>query len=138
MYAAAHGIPPFIASQPGWTLAHPNPPSGPYGIKDRAWHEKSGLAVFAFSPTARGYFSRGKDDHFDNPVSQGRLARCTELGRELGATANQIAIAWLMFQPFTVIPILGTLKKDHLADALGAAAVTLTPEQVKWLEGNEL
>jgi aryl-alcohol dehydrogenase-like predicted oxidoreductase len=137
-YAAAHGIPPFVASQPGWNLGHPNPPAGPFGQKDRAWHEKSGLAVFAFSPTARGYFGRGKDEQFDNPVSKARLARCTELGRELGATPNQIAIAWLMFQPFPVVPILGTLKEDHLADALGAAAITLTPDQVRWLEGTEV
>jgi aryl-alcohol dehydrogenase-like predicted oxidoreductase len=136
-YAAAHGIPPFVASQPGWNLGHPNPPAGPYGMKDRAWHEKSGLAVFAFSPTARGYFARGNDEHFDNPVSRARLARCTELARELGGTANQVAIAWLMHQPFTVVPILGTLKIDHLTDALGAAAITLTPEQVRWLEGTE-
>jgi aryl-alcohol dehydrogenase-like predicted oxidoreductase len=136
-YAAAHGMPPFVASQPGWNLGHPTPPAGPFGMKDRAWHEKSGLAIFAFSPTARGYFARGKDDQFDNPVSQARLSRATKLGQELGATANQIAVAWLMHQPFTVIPILGTLKIDHLVDALGAAAVTLSLEQVKWLEGTE-
>jgi len=136
-YAAAHGMPPFVASQPGWNLAHPTPPAGPFGVKDRAWHEKSGLAVFAFSATARGYFARGQDAQFDNPVSHARLARATKLCQELGATPNQIAVAWLMHQPFTVVPILGTLKVGHLSDALGAAALTLSTEQVQWLEGTE-
>ena len=70
-------------------------------------------------------------------MSHARLARATKLGQELGATANQIAVAWLMHQPFTVVPILGTLKVGHLSDALGAAALTLSTEQVQWLEGTE-
>jgi aryl-alcohol dehydrogenase-like predicted oxidoreductase len=130
-YAKAKGIAPFVANQPGFTLAWPSS-NRPFG--DRAFHEQTGLALFAFGPTAGGFFARGTHQGFDNPTSQARLARARELGEKLGATASQVALAWLMFQPFPVVPILGTLNPDHLVDALGAAKITLTPEQVKWLE----
>jgi aryl-alcohol dehydrogenase-like predicted oxidoreductase len=136
-YAAGKGIAPFVASQPGWSLAHPTS-GNPYPKSDRTWHERTQLALFAFSPTAHGYFSKGSDAHFDNPVSQARLERARKLGAELGATPSQIALAWLMYQPFPVVPILGTLNPDHLADALGAAKLELSSEQVKWIEGDEV
>jgi aryl-alcohol dehydrogenase-like predicted oxidoreductase len=128
-YAKAHGIPPFVAAQPGWSLAHPS-----LSRDDRAFYEHSGLAVFAFSPTARGYFAGATVESHDNPTSRGRLERARELGRELGATPGQIALAWLMGQPLSVFPILGTLDPEHLADALGSARLALTAEQVRWLE----
>jgi aryl-alcohol dehydrogenase-like predicted oxidoreductase len=133
-YARARGLAPFVASQPGWSLAHPSPPASPYPREDRAWHEKTQLALFAFSPTARGYFARGNEKQFDNPTSLARLERAKKLGAELGATSSQVALAWLMYQPFPVVPILGTMSVEHLRDALGAARLTLTGEQVRWLE----
>jgi aryl-alcohol dehydrogenase-like predicted oxidoreductase len=39
----------------------------------------------------------------------------------------------LLHQPFPVIPIIGTVNPNHLADALGAVDVSLTEEQVRWL-----
>ncbi len=56
----------------------------------------------------------------------------------MGATPNQIALAWLRAQPFPVIPILGTANLEHLQDALGVRNITITPEQTQWLEKGEL
>jgi aryl-alcohol dehydrogenase-like predicted oxidoreductase len=70
---------------------------------------------------------------FDNPTSRRRHRRARELATELDATPNQIALARLMARPFPAIPILGTTKRDHLADALGAAAIHLTSGQLQWL-----
>lgn len=136
-YAAKHHLPPFVASQPGWTLACPTPPSHGYPMEDRLWHQKTQIALFAFSPTARGYFGSGNVEGFNNVVSQARLGRARELAAKLRATPTQIALAWLMHQPFPVIPILGTLNLEHLKDALGAANVSLSPDEVLWIEGNE-
>jgi aryl-alcohol dehydrogenase-like predicted oxidoreductase len=44
-----------------------------------------------------------------------------------------VAVAYLKHQPFPVIPILGTTKRHHLEDAIGALGVRLTVEQVSWL-----
>jgi aryl-alcohol dehydrogenase-like predicted oxidoreductase len=50
-----------------------------------------------------------------------------------GATANQIALAWVINQPFPAIPMLSTSNPEHLAEGLAAATIRLSPEQVRWL-----
>lgn len=140
-YAAAHGLHGFVASQPQWNLAAPNLPLADLTMRfltaeDRQWHAESGLPVTPYSSTACGYFATGgQAGGFDNPTSRARLARAQQLAAELGSTPNQVALAYLLHQPFPVHPILGTTNPDHLADALCAPALSLTREQVGWLEG---
>jgi aryl-alcohol dehydrogenase-like predicted oxidoreductase len=142
-YAAAHRLAGFVASQPQFNLAQPNAkppttdPAGRYlGDDDIAWHESSQLPVVCYSPTAGGYFAsggvRGRGG-YDNPISRGRMARATELGKQIGATVNQIAIAYLLHQRFPVAPILGTADLEHLKEAMGAMEIALSDEQVAWL-----
>ena len=70
-------------------------------------------------------------------TSRGRLKRAKALAAELGCTPNQIALAFLTHQTFPVIPIIGTTNPAHLADAIGALQVDLTPTQVAWLRDGE-
>lgn len=140
VYAARHGLRGFVASQPQWSLALPNASGDPtmksVTPEDEAWHARHQLPVVAYSPTACGYFARedlSACRAFDSPASRARHHRAHRLAAELGATPNQIALAWLMSQPFPVIPILGATKRGHLADALGAASVQLSTAQRIWL-----
>lgn len=139
-YAAAHGMAGFIVSQPQWNLAQPNPAADPTLLfltrEDEAWHRVHGLPVVAYSSTARGYFASGgrlAAQDYDNATSRGRLQRAEELAATLGATAHQVALAYLINQPFPVIPILGTTDPQHLAEAVKATELRLTTEQVGWL-----
>ncbi|HEY7090549.1 MAG TPA: aldo/keto reductase [Tepidisphaeraceae bacterium] len=54
-----------------------------------------------------------------------------KLASELGVSGNQIALAWLLHRPFPVIPILGTMNVEHLADALRACTVRLSAAQLQ-------
>ncbi len=45
-------------------------------------------------------------------------------------TAAQVALAWVLAQGEDVVPIPGTTRRTHLGDNLGAAAVTLSPQQL--------
>lgn len=138
-YAAAHGLQGFVASQPQFNLAQSNQPITDdrsmrwLTPEDLRWHTETQLPVIAYSSTACGYFAGVEQPAVDNAISRTRRQRAERLARELGCTPNQIALAYLLHQPFPVIPILGTVSTDHLADALGAVAVTLTKEQVRWL-----
>ena len=146
-YAQARGLHGFVASQPQFSLAHnnaPEPLTDPatrcIHDADLAWHNRTGLPVICYSPTAGGYFaSNGVHGRgtFENPVSRGRLERVHQLAAETGATPNQIALAYLLAQPFRVIPILGTTNPDHLADSLTAACIRLTPAQAGWLRDGQ-
>jgi aryl-alcohol dehydrogenase-like predicted oxidoreductase len=150
-YAAGKGVMGFVASQPEFSLAVPATgtaegaaePSDDLATRfltaaDRAWHERTGFPAFCYSPTARGYFAsagRKAADAFNRPESRARLARVQGLASRKGMSPNQVAVAWLRGQKFPAIPILGTSKVDHLQDALRAADLRLSAEEVKWLAG---
>lgn len=47
-----------------------------------------------------------------------------------GATNAQVALAWLLTQETSVVPIPGTTKPHRLAENLGAADLQLTEQDV--------
>jgi aryl-alcohol dehydrogenase-like predicted oxidoreductase len=51
-----------------------------------------------------------------------------------GATAAQIAIAWVLAQGEDIIPLVGARRRDRLAEALGALDVSLSPEEFARIE----
>lgn len=143
-YAAANGKTPFVANQPKFSLAVPKPSKdalvGTFTDADAAWHAGKGITIFAYSSTANGYFSTGGvkgAGGLQPEPSAARLRAAERVARDIGATPGQVALAWLMHQPFPVVPILGTGDIDHLRDALGAVDVKLTAEQVQFLTQGE-
>jgi aryl-alcohol dehydrogenase-like predicted oxidoreductase len=56
------------------------------------------------------------------------------LAHELGCTASQLALAWLLHKAPHIIPIPGTTRVDHLLDDLGALQVALTPDHMARLD----
>jgi aryl-alcohol dehydrogenase-like predicted oxidoreductase len=50
-------------------------------------------------------------------------------------TPAQIAIAWLLAQEPWIVPIPGTTKLHRLEENIGAAAVELTSEELRIIEG---
>jgi aryl-alcohol dehydrogenase-like predicted oxidoreductase len=51
-----------------------------------------------------------------------------------GATAAQIALAWLLRRSPVTLPIPGTLSLEHLRENLGALEIELTDEELERLE----
>ena len=111
------------------------------------WHRGSGLTMIPYSSQANGYFgaenaawAKGgfpsdppRAKSFDSPVNRQRLQRAIALAEQKGCTANQIALAYLLGQPFPIFPIIGTSNPAHAQEALGAVSVTLTPTEMAGL-----
>ena len=126
-----------------FSLAYPNTarPLNDLSMRDLdepaiSWHTQTKLPVLAYSPTAGGYFASGGQKAiagYDNAVSRARLGWLEKLALEMNVSANQLALAYLVNQPFSTIPILGTSDPEHLQDALQAASVRLSGRQVQWL-----
>ena len=57
-----------------------------------------------------------------------------ELGKRKQATPAQIALAWLLAQKPWIVPIPGTTKLHRLEENLGAAAVELTPDDLREID----
>jgi aryl-alcohol dehydrogenase-like predicted oxidoreductase len=72
------------------------------------------------------------------PIATGDLAApdspVADIARELGATPSQVALAWLLQKSPVVLPIPGTKSVEHLTENMGAAAVTLSVEDMARLD----
>lgn len=68
------------------------------------------------------------------PINSGKLAGpggpVDHVVRATGATASQVALAWLLARSPVLLPIPGTSSVAHLEENLGAATVELTAGQV--------
>lgn len=140
-YASEHGLHGFVISQVQWSLAIPNwqvtaDPTTRYVTEEDAdWYARHAIPICAYTATALGYFagSAKGEQSFHNPVNAQRRERAIHLAQQLGVTATQVALAWLLHQKPVTIPIFGTTNLEHLRECMRSAEIVLTPEQVHWL-----
>jgi 1-deoxyxylulose-5-phosphate synthase len=151
-YAAAHGLEGFAASSPNLSLAVQSEPvwadclsaSDPHS---RAWYERTQMPLFAWSSQAGGFFTGiFSPENTENetivrvyyrPDNWERLRRATELGKQRGFTANQVALAWVLHQPFPTYALIGPHSVEELHSSVAALELSLTPEEVAWLNLEE-
>jgi diketogulonate reductase-like aldo/keto reductase len=89
------------------------------------WCAKHGVALVAYSPFGSGSFP---------PESSPRGKVLAEVARAHGATAPQVALAFLLRET-AVLAIPKASRATHTTENGGADAVTLTPEDVRRLDG---
>ena len=68
------------------------------------------------------------------PLGDGSALRNTkvkQVAKKLGATPAQVALAWLLAKSPVILPIPGTSSIAHLEENVAAAALRLTPEDLK-------
>ena len=95
------------------------------------WHAESGIPIAAYSATGNGFFA--KDCATANPTNRARWQRVRELSLKLGCTPTQLALAWLLHQRPTVLPVFSTSNELHLQEALAADAIALPEETLSAL-----
>ncbi|HEY6279110.1 MAG TPA: aldo/keto reductase [Streptosporangiaceae bacterium] len=108
-----------------------------------------GVGVTAYGVMSRGLLSpatarpdgpadpRSRFPRFQagNLASNLALAAALErLAAERGATAAQLAIAWVLARGADIIPLIGTKRRVRLAEALGALDHTLTAADLAAIE----
>ncbi len=147
-YAATRGWPPIAWCSDSLSLAKPvgEPWPGVVDVSDaagRAWFASHPTRLLAWSPTGNGFFAPDADlsvarfDAYRTPANEARRARAAELGSVRGLSATQVAIAWVVNQPFAPVAIVGTRSVAHLREAVRAATVSLTEGELRWLEDGE-
>src|SRR4029077_6258651 len=57
-----------------------------------------------------------------------------QIGERKKAAPAQIALAWLLAQKPWIVPIPGTRKLERLDENIGAAAVELTPDDLREID----
>ncbi|MCR6725508.1 aldo/keto reductase [Agrobacterium fabrum] len=110
----------------------------------KEWLQSRQIPNFAWSSQGRGFFTEraGRDKQDDEEIVRVwysnrnfvRRDRAIELAQKLGRHPIHIALAYVIAQPFPVIPLIGPRTIAELEDSLSALDIALTDEQVKWLE----
>jgi 1-deoxyxylulose-5-phosphate synthase len=110
-----------------------------------------GVGVIPWSPLARGFLTgtrtrsgerrttRAETDKFTDSL-YGRdedfdvADRVAEVAAERGVPPAQLALAWLLHRPGVTAPIVGATELEHLEDALAAAELDMSAEDMLRLE----
>lgn len=113
--------------------------------------EALGIGFVPFSPLGRGFLTGAIHDGATFGANDFRsvLPRFTaearqanqplvdvlsQLATTLKATPAQLALAWLLAKKPWIVPIPGTTKLHRLDENLGAASISLSPEDVRHIE----
>jgi aryl-alcohol dehydrogenase-like predicted oxidoreductase len=133
----AASVHPIAAVQSEYSLWHRDPEGG---LRDRM--RELGTTLVAFSPLGRGFLAGSASDEADlgEDDMRRRLPRFTgdhlrrnrpiadrvaEVARRHGATAAQVALAWLLDRAPDAVPIPGTRRRAHLEANLAALDLRL-------------
>lgn len=146
-YAQAHGLQPFVASSTNLSLARAAEARWPGCIsldeEGRDWHRRRQFPLLPWSSQAAGFFTGrfapgrvsdpGLARVYDHPDNWERLGRARELAAKRAVTATQIALAYVLHQPFPTCAIIGPLSLGEFRESTAIEGVALSPEEVGWL-----
>lgn len=110
-----------------------------------------GVGVIPWSPLARGLLAGKRSRHAAGESKRAQsddlaayyyhrdqdwdiVERVVEVAGRLGVVPAQVAIAWLLHKPGITSPIVGATKIEHLEDAVKALGVSLSPQDIAYLE----
>ncbi len=142
----AHNVHPITALQSEYSLWSRDPEDGVLAACRRL-----GVGFVPYSPLGRGFLTgaimRPEDFAADDyrrssPRFQGEnfarnlalVDKVRAFAADIGCTAGQLALAWVLAQGEDIVPIPGTKRRKYLDENVGALAVRLTPVQLAALE----
>jgi aryl-alcohol dehydrogenase-like predicted oxidoreductase len=142
----AHAVQPVTALQSEYSLWWREPEA-----EILPTLEELGIGFVPFSPLGKGFLTGkiNEDTTFDKTDFRNTVPRFTPENRKtnkalvdlLGqiaahknVTPAQIALEWLLAQKSWIVPIPGTTKLNRLEENIGAAAVELTPDDLREIE----
>lgn len=148
-YASANGLEPprilnnnlslAVMEKPVWAgCVTSNTP------KTLEWLRRTGTMHMSWSSQARGFFLdaalRGRlpedtapDTCYGSAENDERRKRAGELAAKYGVSRHNIAAAWVLGQSFPSFALIGPRSAGEIVSTLPAFEVTLTPEELAWL-----
>lgn len=147
-YAEENGLVGFTFNSPNLSLAKAQEPywAGCISADESYcnWHKDYQMPLLSWSSQARGFFTgrftpddRSNTDLvrvFYNDQNWERLYRAERLAKEKNCSAIQIALAYVLNQPFPTCAIIGAQNEEELMSCNQGAKIVLTEEELNWLE----
>jgi aryl-alcohol dehydrogenase-like predicted oxidoreductase len=141
----AHAVHPIAAVQSEYSLFSREPEDSVL-----AACRELGVGFIAYSPLGRGWLTGSLTSADDLPQGDFRRSlpqvtpgnfernlapdRLRALAEARGATAAQVALAWLLSREQWLVPIFGTRRRANVASNIEAAALVLSPGELAALE----
>jgi len=142
----AHAVQPVTAVQSEYSLWWRQPEE-----QIMPTLEDLGIGFVPFSPLGKGFLTGKIDENttfdasdFRNIVprfstearkaNQAFVDLLVRVAAQKKATPAQIALAWLLMQKAWIVPIPGTTKLSRLEENVAAAAIELTPEDLRQID----
>ena len=142
----AHAVQPLTALQSEYSLWWRKPEAEIIPTL-----EELGIGLVPYSRLGKGFLTGAMNETttFNSSDFRSTLPRFTPealkanqalidllnaMAKRKNATPAQIALAWLLAQKRWIVPIPGTTKLSRLEENMGAAAVELTPDDLREIE----
>ena len=96
-----------------------------------------GMTMLAYSPLLSGAYVRSDRpfrEQYLGADSDSRLAALKAVAYELGATLNQVVLAWMAQSDPPVIPLVAASTEEQMRENLGALGLKLSEEQKRRLD----
>ena len=142
----AHAVHPISALQSEYSLWERNLETDIIPIL-----RELGIGLVPFSPLGRGFLTgtaKRAEDYPEgdyrrgDPRFQGENYRrqhaaaavVQDLAKQKGATAGQVALAWLLHKGSDIVPIPGTKRRRYLEENVAAADLSLSTAEIERLD----
>ncbi len=148
-FAEDNGLEPLRISQINYSLAHLS--SDMLGddtlvsmdVREHTWYAKNKFPVMAFSPQAKGFFSKlakGEsvkdiiEGRFVSTANLARLANVIKLCNQTGRQPAEVVLGYLNSQPFPVSSVFSASKVWQIEEDMTAQDVVYDAKTMRMLE----
>lgn len=146
-YCEEKGYQGISVNNPSYSLAHVGKTRWPGCVyindEEAKWHEGKDITLFSWASQGHGFFadiyprdgSAPKDiqEAFFSEENFERLRRAQELGKEKGVDAINIALAYVLNQPFEVAAVIGSRSRKEFDSCMQTLEIKLASEEMDYL-----
>lgn len=148
-YAAKAGLEPFRISQINYSLAHTSadmfedPTLECMDLNQYVWYRDNNFPVMAFSPQAKGFFTRIAEGSSVKNITEGRfvstanlarLARVKQYCEMTGLSPAVVTLGYLNSHDFPVTSVFTAGSLEHIAEDMTAQDLKFDYRTVAFLE----
>lgn len=147
LYAESKGQTKMIASSPQFSLAVAKEPFWPdtetMDAEKKQWFIDNNFPLMAWSSLGRGFFTQANKDDLSNSdlvrtyyndENFERKERAEVLAAAKGLTMFEVALAYILNQPFPVIALNGAETPEQILSSSLASDIVLSQAECDWLD----
>lgn len=146
-YCESKGYQGISLNNPSYSLAKVMQPRWPGTVyitdEEAQWNADNNISLFSWASQAHGFFAdiyktdgsapQDIQDAFFSKENFERLKRCKVLAAEKGIDSINVALAYVLSQPFDVAAIIGSRSRKEFDSCLHTLTVKLTKQECDYL-----